>query len=82
MAGRSQPLEGGKKSVYFSGEQLAEMEARGLTPAEIVRRGFLWRDAPAMPPDLVPSMTLISRVAAVLLNGGTITYPDQSGSPG
>lgn len=82
MAGRATPRQGKKLSVYFSGAQLDALDELDLTPAEIVRRGFLWQDAPAVPPDLQPSLGIITRVATALLNGGTITYPDRPGDPG
>ncbi len=79
MAGRPVTLKGQKKSVYFSGEQLAEMERRGLEPSEIVRRGLLYREPVQAPPDLHDSLLLVSALADALANGGRVVYDGHDG---
>lgn len=79
MAGRPTVLKGQKKSVYFSGEQLAEMEERGLEPSEVVRRGLLYREPVEAPPDLHDSLALVARLAEALAHGGRVIYGDPNG---
>lgn len=77
VAGDEDPARKGRKlSVWFSADQLAEIARRNLTPAEVVRRGLLWGDDVAMPPELGPSMSMVQRLAQALANGGRVTYPD------
>lgn len=82
MAGERKARPGRKVSTYFSGDQLDEMEARGLTPAEIVRRGFAYQKPVELPVDLQGAMEYLLALAQALASGGRVSYPDQPGQPG
>ena len=82
MAARPKPGQGRKLSVYFSAEQLAMLEERDLTPAEIVRRGFAYQNPVEAPADLQPAFGYIASLAQALASGGRVTYPDRPGEPG
>lgn len=79
MAGRAAPRPGGKRSVWFSGEQIEEMERRELKPGEVIRRGLLAGEPAEAPADMQPAMALIAQLAAALANGGRVVYPDDGG---
>lgn len=76
MAGREARVPGRKRSVWFSGAQIEEMERRGLEPADVVARGLLAGEPAECPVDLRPAMELVSLLAAALANGGKVVYPD------
>jgi len=82
MAGERKPRPGKKLSVYFSGAQLDELDARGLTPAEIVRRGFEYQAPVSAPVDVGPALVYVAQLAAALAQGGRVSYPDQPGDSG
>lgn len=79
MAGRRAVLKGQKKSVWFSGEQLAEMERQGLEPSDVVRRGLAWREPVEPRPDLAEALGLVARLAEALQQGGKVVYQDHNG---
>lgn len=82
MAGERKSRPGRKVSVYFSGDQLTELEARGLTPAEIVRRGFSYQKPVELPVDLQGAMEYVGLLAQALASGGRVSYPDRPEQPG
>lgn len=81
MAGERKPRAGKKLSVYFSGAQLDELETRGLTPAEIVRRGFAYQKPIELPVDLQGAMEYVGLLAQALASGGKVSYPDRPEQP-
>lgn len=80
MGENEEPATGKKLSVWFSAAQLAELKQRGLTPADVVRRGFAHEDPVTVPPDLQPAMALVARLAQALAAGARVAYPDEGPS--